>query len=332
MLININIEVSPMKKRILPIVLTIIFCVGMFTVKPLPAQAATQQQAVNWLYSMHGRQITKYGAQCVALYYEYIESFWGMNWRAVGNIGNAENIALLNRFPSTWKKVTGTPQPGDVAVYSAAQLGNSTGHVAIVVEVHSDTDYYTMDQNSGARCSICGVTDDRAHVHKNKKDQPAMAYIRPNFSADTSGNEVRAQDIGKNFDATISLTHNPTCFVSVGSGFTKGKSDEQIFHFTRNENGTYTIRSKHDGRLLEVTNGENIKGTEVQFAADNEPSTAQQWRIQQVGMSFILAPECAPSLVLELNIPNLRLGTQNGSWVRGIDGRSQLFRITRIVH
>ena len=148
---------------------------GLFPAMTISVSAQTQQEAVSWLNSWHAKTTTMGGlAQCVAFYNEYLQSFWGIDWSSVGHISQASDIETYNRFPSTWTRKT-TPQPGDVAVYSG-----SPGHVGIVVEVVSPTEYYTMDQNSGLICEICHKIH-QASVQKIKRTSSAKIYIRPNF-------------------------------------------------------------------------------------------------------------------------------------------------------
>jgi len=79
-----------------------------------------------------------------------------------------------------------------------------------------------------------------------------------------------------------------------------------------------------------VANYGNAKGTEVGFIAGTTPNMAQQWRIQTIGSLYILSPECAPTLVLDLNptVNMLRLWNANGDGIGLSGGGCQLFRIT----
>ena len=141
---------------------------------------------------------------------------------------------------------------------------------------------------------------------------------------------VYADNIGTDFYAALSLEAYPDSYVSVDGSFTAGNDDKHIFYLTRNSNGTYSIRSKYNGYLLDASNYNNTEGTIVQFSAGTTPNAAQQWRIQKVGPSYILAPENAAHFVLDLNPRQklLRLYTPNGSWVEKSDGLCQLFTIT----
>lgn len=133
------------------------------------ATVRTQAEAVAWVKSQVGQYIDvdgAYGAQCVDLimaYYEYL---------GVSRVsGNGADYAT-NALPSGWSRVQGgTPQPGDILVYSA-NSSNPYGHVAIY-----ESTYSTYHQNFNSHSYVEKVT-----YAYNGLTNAYWGYIRPNWS------------------------------------------------------------------------------------------------------------------------------------------------------
>lgn len=170
-------------KRKMIIVASIMMLFGIL-IPSYCSQAATQQEALQWVKSKVGQSIDAdgtAGAQCVDLilaYYDYL----GVP-RASGNA-----IAYSgNALPAGWSRFKdATPQPGDILVYTGGD--NNYGHVAIF-----ESAYSTYHQNfSGAYVEhVTGIA-------YNGFTTPYWGIIRPNFNTHTH-------------TYTSSITKQPTC-------------------------------------------------------------------------------------------------------------------------
>lgn len=139
---------------------------------PLSASATsrTVDQAIAWANSKVGQAIDydgAYGAQCVDLilaYYNYLG--------VPTSSGNGKDYAW-NTLPANWTRVQGgTPQRGDILVYSGSSDNGGYGHVAIY-----ESDYVHYDQNI---VGYYGVVRCTWHYNYNGN---YWGYIRPNWSS-----------------------------------------------------------------------------------------------------------------------------------------------------
>lgn len=162
-------------KEILCLVLTVIMCLSIVPVADLSFEASavskTRDEALSWVRSQQGKSLDVDGYpasqpyQCVdfiAKYYEYL----GVS----RSTGNGCDYAT-NTLPSGWSRVKGgTPQPGDVLVYT----GNTYGHVAIYEASNA-----IWHQNWGYSYVI--KTTNKTYNSLSTK-LTYWGYIRPNFS------------------------------------------------------------------------------------------------------------------------------------------------------
>ena len=163
-------------KKSLAVVLSLAVMISMLAVIPVLdtssnsyATSKTADEAIAWVKSKVGTPIDydgAYGYQCVDLilaYYHYL---------GVSTVsGNAKDYAT-NTLPSGWtRKKGGTPQKGDILVYSGTS-SNENGHVAIYEE-----DKITYHQNFDKHSYVEKIT-----YKYNSLDTPYWGYIRPNWS------------------------------------------------------------------------------------------------------------------------------------------------------
>lgn len=138
----------------------------------------TAEQAVQWANNCASTKWDKdvdgsYGTQCVDLILAYY-SYLGVK-RSTGNATNYQT----NTLPSGWKRVTTSPQPGDIIVWAGNTKINSNytlskyGHIGIVVTV-SGNSLKTVETNADGKVS---------YAKKVSRDaRYATCFIRPNFS------------------------------------------------------------------------------------------------------------------------------------------------------
>jgi len=154
-------------QRLLLVSLAMALLCGAVSALIVPASAATQQQAVDWLLSRHNIQSAAplgggTNTTCTALvqrYYEYLGSGLVFSYASP---------------PSGWASISASsqaPQVGDVLVWG-------TAHVGIVVEISGGT-VYTMEQNNAATNVCCGSSD-AIRTHKFGINMSGVTkYYRP---------------------------------------------------------------------------------------------------------------------------------------------------------
>ncbi|WP_024859080.1 CHAP domain-containing protein [Ruminococcus albus] len=158
-----------MKKRLSSLVMALMMIVSLaiFPSKANAYTAHTQAEALDWVRSMVGKSVDYdgvYGAQCVDLIKAYY-SYLGVTVAT----GNGKDYAT-NNLPQGWTRVKGgTPQPGDILVFSGSS-GNQLGHVAIY---EADRCHYHQNFNFH---SVEKIT-----YHYTGLSNPYWGYIRPDW-------------------------------------------------------------------------------------------------------------------------------------------------------
>jgi hypothetical protein len=144
--------------------------------------AATQRQALNWIYARHGESVDYdglYGAQCVDLikaYYAYLNA---------GDIfGNGKDYKS-NQLPDGWTRakftdISASLQPGDILVDTDA---TANGHVAIFIkwDAANNAIIRAEQKRIKAACYQCGAYNDPSHVHIYSDSYCWDYVIRPKF-------------------------------------------------------------------------------------------------------------------------------------------------------
>ena len=130
------------------------------------------------------------------------------------------------------------------------------------------------------------------------------------------------ENLGNSFEARITASSGMAVTVS-GSNVQLAKpvsgKEDQLWAFTRNTDGTYTIKNKSTGTVLDVYAGSTASGTNVQVYKSNN-TDAQRWFIfKYSGDQYILRSKATPSCVLNVNGgksdngTNVNSSTYNGS-------------------
>ena len=138
-------------------------------------------------------------------------------------------------------------------------------------------------------------------------------------------------NLGTEFEARViassglALSYSGTN-VNVKTATAQNKA--QLWVFTRNSDGTYTIRNKNTGTVLDVAGASYNSGTNVQLYASNG-TAAQRWYIfKHSNGKYIFRSKAAPSCVLDIyggsttSGANVQSYTYNGT-------AAQMFSITK---
>lgn len=101
----------------------------------------------------------------------------------------------------------------------------------------------------------------------------------------------------------------------------------QIWEFSRNEDGSYKIKNCADGLILDVNNFGTTNGTNVQVWVNND-SSAQRFYIYGVSGAYYLRGKCG-DLVLDVNGGLIEDGTNIQMWEKN-DSTAQQFQIWKL--
>ena len=101
---------------------------------------------------------------------------------------------------------------------------------------------------------------------------------------------------------------------------TKAVDKSQVWTFIKNaDDGTYTIKNKKTGNVLDVANAANTAGTNVQTYAGNG-SNAQRWYLyERENGIYVIQPKCSTTCVLDVSNgstsagANIQIYTSNGT-------------------
>ena len=108
-------------------------------------------------------------------------------------------------------------------------------------------------------------------------------------------------DLGTNFDARIENTYSKY-FITADNSNVIGKkavnNDTQLWHFYRNNDGSYAITSKVDKKSMDIDNYGTANGTNVKLMGYGG-NNAQKYYIYKVGDAYLIRTACS-DLVFDL--------------------------------
>ena len=138
--------------------------------------------------------------------------------------------------------------------------------------------------------------------------------------------------LAESFDAKINLSY---CDLNLGlsgtnvTAVSKTGDNSQIWTFTRNSDGSYTITNKSTGKVLDVQGGYAKSDVNVQVYAPNS-SDAQKWYIQKTeNGNYVIHSKCSGACVLTV----VGSGTANGTDIQNMTytgSKAQEFSIVNI--
>lgn len=99
----------------------------------------------------------------------------------------------------------------------------------------------------------------------------------------------------------------------------------QYWQFIRNSDGSYTIKNKKNGKVLDVSNASYNSGANIWTYTSNS-SNAQRWFIYSVNGHYAISPKCAPQCVIDISNNSTANGANAHSYKYNGSG-AQLFDI-----
>ncbi len=229
------------------------------------------------------------------------------------------------------------PAPNALAVWEynngSDGAGGKYGHVAFVESV--DGDNVTVTEGGCKGYSYNGHTG----VIKRTQSKSKMATLGNcsgfyGYIYLTGGGSGTPINLGDSFNAIILRTDiwRPICVKNddvVLADYEQGIASEH-WKFTRQSDGSYTIQSLYNGKMLDVRWGENADNANVWvYDQESTDNSAQKWYIYGSGTAYKLVPQCAMGRAMDVagggtnGGTNIQIYTQNGT-------ASQIFSIYKI--
>ena len=247
----------------------------------------TQDDAINWVNSKVDTTIQP--GECVSLIAEYYR-YLGHNSPSVKFA--KEYASKDNEQPAGWQTLQGVqPQKGDILIYLDSP-GNSAGHVAIY-----ESDYVTYHQNYGGRY-VRKITNRYDQMYdESLYPMPYWGVIRPDFE-ERFIPEGSVQDIGNDFIAYITPKTDSNLAVQVngtGNGAdvnlaTRNEnSQSQKWYFSRQSDGSYSIKNMYSNNFLDIENTGNSDYENIQVWSGGA-GDKQNWFVYSYNGGYRLVP------------------------------------------
>ena len=94
---------------------------------------------------------------------------------------------------------------------------------------------------------------------------------------------------------------------------TENHSENQVWHFIKNNDNTYNIVSLFDSKALDVSSYGNENGTNIKVY-ENSNNDAQRWYLNEAYGGYTISPKCSPNGVMDLDDNNPEDGTNIQFW------------------
>ena len=112
-------------------------------------------------------------------------------------------------------------------------------------------------------------------------------------------------DLGDDFYANIENQENGCYLTNENNNLVGRKAtgkDEQIWHFIKNDNGTYRIESKKNGGVIDVEGGKNENNANVYVYSEYVGGSNQQFYIYERYGAYNIRPRYTSTRVLDVNM------------------------------
>ena len=217
-----------------------------------------------------------------------------------------------------------TPVKGDIVFYTK---GGGYCHVGIVLDYDKSktNSLKTVEGNtsSGSHDDGCVAVKWR---NPNFKSFKVAAYAHPKYN-----DGIIPVNIGDNFYAVISNTQNGKPIENQDDNVVLGTdehSERQVWRFYLNDDRSYNIVSKCNGKALDLESYGNENGTNIK-CYENTNNSAQRWFMCEKDGGYYLVPKCSLNGVMDLADNNSESGTNIQFWT--YNGTSaQIYSIDKI--
>lgn len=312
-------------KKIISSLLAVIMVFGVLTIAPFTVSAANTADSLvaiaegelgNTNYSKY------YGGNAGAWCADFVT--WCAQQAGVSSITNSSSCYYMYKgMKENGCQEVSSPQKGDIVFFycnSCSGTANKWCHVGIMV--NSTT---SIDGNYGGKVSYDSSYSHYGSLGYKHSSGISKIYVRPNYSnpnppepeALTAGTIL---NLGDYFSARIrNISMDKVITYSGGNAVIgtsmNNKIARQIWNFSRNNNGSYTIKTCLNDTCMELHNFDDFDGGNVTCIPANG-STAQNWFIyQRSDGSCYLRPECSSSRVLDITGGNSYDGNGAELWI-----------------
>lgn len=272
--------------------------------EPIIAEAAasdfTADQAINWVKSQKDIPQSLGGTECVALINGYM-NYLGVDWTKY-RVKYASDFSKPQYCPDGWHQIAGAvPQKGDVLVYSG-----TPGHVAIY-----ESDDSTWHQNYAHDKFVKNVT---GIVYNDPAIGSYWGVLRPNFK-----DSIPQNDLEDEFWALIMQPSSlkPMVVNSKGKlvlGSNQNKDETAgYWHFNRQDDGSFRIRSYYNNLFLSVERDADENGA-VLCVNEWAGGVSQDWWIYQKGDKYKLRPNTSADKVVDIDSGSQEDGAKCQIW------------------
>ncbi len=222
---------------------------------------------------------------CPKIIRYYLSAYFGKN---IGTTGNGKDVYknVANAFADLFERIDYydgfTPLPGDIISFESGTSGNEGyGHVAIVYTASGNT-YSIVQQGNGFnppnKINIKENITVKKHVYG--QSYTIVGVARPKKQ------ELEKVDLGNNFEAYIINTEpwkHLTAEEDKNVDMRTGTGDaNQIWHFDKNDDGSYTIYNNYYGVLDYSGQGENV------YVWEANGGDSQKWFISGESGAYYL--------------------------------------------
>ncbi len=271
---------------------------------------------VNAIYAPRS-QVSNYDSDptfcCAAFVSKFYRSVYGIG---VNNLypGNTPNIYSGNGY---FYKTT-TPQVGDIA--------GSSEHWAIVKEVSGNT-VTLIEQNAWKDKAYTTAAVNRQLI------LPENSYWFWRYSLSENNNVTSKADLGNNFyGAIINTERDKALTVETNNNnniaiYTYLGRPNQIWYFTKNNDGSYRIKSCCNGESIDVCGGSSASWVNVVTWASND-SGAQKWSFYGNSPYMFVSPECNSGV---LDVADAKYADGTNICINVKTGHNaQLFKVVKV--
>ena len=220
-----------------------------------------------------------------------------------------------------------TPQSGDLIIFDWSSNGycykspaSSYGDHVGIVEYVSNGYVHTIEGNSGSPGSVKRRT-------YSLSSSEIKGYGIPNYSGSAASETGLDTDFYAYIINTASWKHLTNDSDNVSVRTLTGDSN-QVWYFSKQADGSYSIRSAYDEKALEADNFGSTPQTNVQ-TFNYSGNAAQLWYITGQSAEYIFRPKCSENCVMDVfgnsseDGANVQLYTLHG-------GESQKFQIWKL--
>lgn len=323
----------------LSIILTMIIVISVIIIAPVTASAAnTADSIVDIARAEIGNSYyQKYNGHKDAWCADFVT--WCAKQAGVSSIvGSSLCYNMYEGMKGSCERVY-SPQKGDIVFFYCNKCSTKAGkwcHVGIMEDstYSIEGNNWTDGTSKVQRGKSYNHNGDLGYRHGDSSGCITRIYLRPNYSQSFPSkwyDSLQLANLGDSFSARIKNINLDVLLTNFNGNVVIGKHYDykiarQIWNFSRNSNGSYTIKSCLNNNCIDLHNFDDFNGGNIECVQSNN-STAQHWFIYQNGDgSYSLRPECSQDRIMDVSNGSSSDGTNLQLW-EYTDDKNQKFSI-----